>query len=172
VAEPSDPGRGQPVGISVNRILDAPPAEVWKEWTEPERFSDWFGGPSGVVPLETVTMDVRVGGRWQLTMFVGSERRRIDWWGEYLDVDPPNRLVLTMSDQPDVERPDVITVWLTDLGDGRTEMHFEQGGGGLTPDGYRRAESGWAGFFDRIAERLAGGPGGSSATPPGDGAPS
>jgi uncharacterized protein YndB with AHSA1/START domain len=157
VAEPPDRRRGLPVGISVNRIFDAPVAQVWQEWTEPERFSDWFGGPSGVIPLDSVTMDVRAGGSWRMTMFAGPERRRIDWWGEYLEVDPPNRLVFTVSDQPTVDRVDIITVDLTDLGDGRTEMHFEQGGGGLTPDGYRRAESGWSGFFDRIAERLAGG---------------
>jgi uncharacterized protein YndB with AHSA1/START domain len=127
------------------------------EWTEPERFADWFGGRSGVVPLDTVSMDVLVGGGWRLTMFVGPNRRRIDWWGEYLEVVPPTRLVFTVSDQPDTDNLDVITVVLTDLGDGRTEMYFEQGGGGLSAEGYRRAESGWSGFFDRVAERLAGG---------------
>jgi uncharacterized protein YndB with AHSA1/START domain len=158
VAEPPRPDARPvaPVGISATRIFDAAPAEVWKEWTEPERFSDWFGGRTGAVPLETVSMDVRAGGSWRLTMFVGPERRRIDWWGEYLEVDPPSRLVFSISDQPDNVTPDLITVVLTDLRDGRTQMHFEQSGGGLTPDGYRRAESGWSGFFDRIAERLAG----------------
>jgi len=47
-----------------------------------------------------------------------------------------------------------VTVVLTDLGDGRTEMHFEQRGN-LTPEVYEHAEKGWGGFFDRIAERLA-----------------
>jgi uncharacterized protein YndB with AHSA1/START domain len=36
---------------------------VWDEWTEPERFADWFGGPQSEVPLSTVSMDVRPGGR-------------------------------------------------------------------------------------------------------------
>jgi uncharacterized protein YndB with AHSA1/START domain len=156
MAEEPDP-RAYPVGISLTRTFDAPLAEVWKEWTEPERFADWFGGRSGVVPLDTVSMDVLVGGGWRLSMFVGPHRRRIDWWGEYLEVVPPTRLVFTVSDQPDTDHLDVITVVLTDLGDGRTQMHFEQGGGGLSAEGYRRAESGWSGFFDRVAERLAGG---------------
>jgi hypothetical protein len=43
---------------------------------------------------------------------------------------------------------------LTDLGDGRTEMHFEQRGH-LSPEWYERTKAGWGGFFDRIAERLA-----------------
>ena len=42
---------------------------------------------------------------------------------------------------------------LADLGDGRTEMRFEQRGH-LEPEQYDRTASGWGGFFDRIAERL------------------
>ena len=53
-------------GITITRIFDAPRERVWKEWIEPERFSDWFGGPA-VVPLSTVEMDVRPGGSWRLT---------------------------------------------------------------------------------------------------------
>jgi uncharacterized protein YndB with AHSA1/START domain len=154
MAEPREPRRDRP-GISITRIFDAPPAEVWKEWTEPERFADWFGGPEGVVPMETVAMDVRPGGAWRLIMFAGPSRRQIDWHGEYLEVDEPQRLVFTLSDQPDVDDYEPVTVVLIDLGDGRTEMQFEQRGR-LSPEEYRRAESGWRGFFDRVAERLAG----------------
>ena len=32
-------------GITITRVFDAPRERVWKEWTEPERFADWFGGP-------------------------------------------------------------------------------------------------------------------------------
>ena len=51
---------------------------------------------------------------------------------------------------------DSVIVELVELGDGRTEMRFEQRGGGLTPDEYLRAGRGWSGFFDRVAGRLAG----------------
>ena len=49
---------------------------------------------------------------------------------------------------------ELITVQLTDLGDGRTEMHFEQRGH-QRPDEYDRTQQGWGTFFDRIDERLA-----------------
>jgi hypothetical protein len=52
------------------------------------------------------------------------------------------------------ERYELVTVVLTALGDGRTEMHFEQRGY-LSPERYDRAKEGWGSFFDRIAERLA-----------------
>ena len=55
-------------GIEITRVFDAPRDRVWKEWTEPERFADWFGGPESKVPLSSVSMDVRPGGWWRLTM--------------------------------------------------------------------------------------------------------
>jgi uncharacterized protein YndB with AHSA1/START domain len=79
--------------------------------------------------------------------------REINWKGEYLHVEEPERLVFTVSDRPDDERYELVTVVLVDLGDGRTEMHFEQRGH-LRPEQYRATRKGWSGFFDRIAERL------------------
>jgi uncharacterized protein YndB with AHSA1/START domain len=157
VAEPFDRLHLLPdgAGISMTRVFDAPRDDVWKEWTEPERFSDWFGHPGANVPLDTVSMDVRVGGAWRMTMFHGPSRRRIDWRGDYLEVDPPARLVFTVTDQPDGDRFDQVIVDLVDLGDDRTEMRFEQRGGGLSRDQYLRAGRGWSGFFDRIEARLA-----------------
>jgi uncharacterized protein YndB with AHSA1/START domain len=143
-----------PVGISVTRVFDAPRERVWREWTEPQAFADWFGGPQCEVPLDTVTMDVRPGGGWKLTMYAPPDRREIRWWGEYREVDAPERLVFTISDEPDPELFDVVVVVLTDLGDDRTEMLFEQRGF-MGPQQYEAAKRGWGGFFDRMDERLA-----------------
>jgi uncharacterized protein YndB with AHSA1/START domain len=154
VAEPSDRKRRGRVGITITRIFDAPPAKIWKEWTEPASFADWFGGLDGEVPLSSVSMDVREGGTWQLTMFASPNRTRIDWTGEYLEVVEPKRLVFRVSDQPGGDDYELVTVVLTDLGDGRTEMLFQQRGH-LSADEYERTESGWSSFFDRLAEQLA-----------------
>jgi uncharacterized protein YndB with AHSA1/START domain len=142
-------------GIAITRVFDAPREHVWLEWTEPERFADWFGGPTSEVPLSSVSMDVTPGGAWRLTMFAEPGRREINWKGEYREVVEPERLVFTVTDQPGEEAYELVTVVLVDLGDGRTEMAFEQRGGGLSPDEYERAGQGWSSFFDRIAERLA-----------------
>ena len=68
----------------------------------------------------------------------------------------PERLVFTVSDQPGDDAYELVTVVLNDLGDGRTEMLFEQRGS-LPAEVYEGAKQGWSTFFDRIAERLAGG---------------
>jgi uncharacterized protein YndB with AHSA1/START domain/DNA-binding transcriptional ArsR family regulator len=145
---------GPDPGITITRVFDAPRERVWKEWTEPERFSDWFGGPESDVPLSTVSMDVRPGGALSLTMFFEPGPREIHWTGEYREVVELERLVFTISDQAGDDAYELITVVLTDLGDGRTEMFFEQRGV-MSAEQYKHAEQGWGGFFDRIAERLA-----------------
>ena len=142
-------------GIDITRVLEASRERVWREWTEPERFADWFGGPDAEVPPSSVSMDVRKGGSWRATMFAGPGRRQIHWRGEYREVAEPERLVFTLTDQPGDDVYELVTVVLTDLGDGRTEMYFEQRGA-LSAAQYRRATDGWGGFFDRMAARLAG----------------
>jgi uncharacterized protein YndB with AHSA1/START domain len=99
-----------------------------------------------------VLMDVTPGGAWRATMLAGPGRREIQWKGEYREVAEPERLVFTLSDQPGDEY-ELVTVILTDLGDGRTEMLFQQRGQ-MRPEQYDRAKEGWGSFFDRIAERL------------------
>ena len=141
-------------GIRLTRVFDAPRERVWREWTEPARFADWFGGPEAEVPLSNISMDVRPGGRWHATMFAAPGRREIRWKGEFREVFEPERLVFTISDQPGEDAYELVTVILTDLGDSRTEMLFEQRGS-LPPEVYEGAQEGWSSFFDRIDERLA-----------------
>jgi uncharacterized protein YndB with AHSA1/START domain len=143
----------EPSAITILRVFDAPIERVWREWTEPERFAAWFGGPDADVPPESVVMDVRAGGEWRLTMHVN--RRAIDWHGTYQEVAAPSRIVFTLTDDPEATDYALIRVDLRDIGDGRTEMRFEQSGGGLTPEQAKAAGSGWSGFFDLVAERLA-----------------
>ena len=154
MTEPPIPDDDLRAGITITRVFDAPRDRLWQEWTEPERFADWFGGGDADVPLSTVSMDVRPGGRWRLTMYSGPARFEIRWWGEYREVVVPERLVFTVSDRPEDNVYELIIVVLTDLGDGRTEMFFEQRGR-ITPEQYEGTEQGWSIFFDRLDERLA-----------------
>ena len=153
MAEP--PTTGAEDGITITRVFDAPRERVWREWTEPERFADWYGGSESEVPVSTVSMDVREGGAWRATMFAGPGRHEIQWKGEYREVVELERLVFTVSDQPGEDAYELVIVVLTDLGDGRTEMVFQQRGR-MSAEQYERAGQGWSTFFDRIAERLAG----------------
>jgi uncharacterized protein YndB with AHSA1/START domain len=140
-------------GITIVRVFDAPRERVWTEWTEPEAFADWFGGAEAEIPLSTVSMDVRPGGSWRATMYADPGRREIRWIGEYLEVVAPERLVFTVTDRPEDDARELITVVFSDLGDGRTEMHFRQTGH-MSAEQYERTGQGWSKFVDRIDVRL------------------
>jgi uncharacterized protein YndB with AHSA1/START domain len=141
-------------GITITRVFDAPRELVFRAWTEPERFARWFGPGDSEVPPSTISMEVRPGGAWRATMFAGPDRQEIHWKGVYREVVAPERLVFTITDQADGEH-EVVTVILTELGDGKTEMVFHQGGGHLAAEEYPRAKHGWSVFFERMAGLLA-----------------
>jgi uncharacterized protein YndB with AHSA1/START domain len=146
------PSQNGTEGILLARVFNAPRERVWKEWTDPERFAEWYGGDNAEIPLRTVSLDVRVGGTWRATMFAGPKRREIHWDGKYLEVVEPKLLVLTLSDQG--EPYDLVTVVLVDVGEGLTEMLFRQRGSMTGPE-YQRAARGWSSFFDHMAKGLA-----------------
>ena len=100
-----------------------------------------------------VGLDGRQAGRRLATDDVfGPDRREIQWEGEYREVVEPERLSFTISDQPG-DAYELVTVVLTDLGDGRTEMRMQQRGG------LRRrstsAAQGWSGSSTASPSDLA-----------------
>ncbi len=137
--------------ISITRTFDASPQTVFEAWTSPEQFGRWFGTESTAV--EDVSMDLRVGGDWSARMTLG-EGMEIGWHGSYLEVEPPHRLVLSLSDRPGDEYEQV-TVILREV-EGGTEMTFTQTGGNMPPENYAQAEEGWRTFFDDLAKGLSG----------------
>ena len=126
-------------GITITRAFDAPPEAVFAAWTDPEQFGQWFGGSE--TTCEDVVFDVRPAGTWRATMVL-PDGNRINWIGEYVEVDPPTRLVLTMADDPATTAREVITVELSNV-DGGTHMLFTQTGGHNTEQRYAEAAHGW-----------------------------
>jgi len=74
-------------------FIAAPPERVFQAITDPAQQSRWWG-QAGVYRITERTADVRPGGKWSS---VGVEENgntfRVE--GEYLEVDPPRRLVHT-----------------------------------------------------------------------------
>lgn len=140
-------------GLSITRTFAAAPESVWAAWTTPANFSVWFGTAAVDVPLATIAMDVRAGGAWSAVMHL-PDGKRIDWTGEYLQVQPPAHLVFTMTDDPASPAREPVTVDLAAVDDG-TQMTMTQRGGNLTDEQYAQAQAGWNGFFDEMAGLLA-----------------
>ncbi len=144
-------------GLKIVRVFDAPRELVFKAWTEPRRFAAWFGEHGSSIPLETLSMDARPGGAWSAIMVHGPDKTRIPFSGRFREVVPPERVVLTLTDQPEPadDAVDILTAVFRDLGGGRTEMTFTQHGGHLPSNEYSRALRGYLIFFERMAEHLA-----------------
>jgi uncharacterized protein YndB with AHSA1/START domain len=69
------------------RTFDAPREQVWKAFTDPELVPRWWG-PHGT-STTVAEMDVRPGGRWRY-ISRAPDRDDVVFYGEYLEVDPPN----------------------------------------------------------------------------------
>jgi uncharacterized protein YndB with AHSA1/START domain len=78
----------------VTRFFDAPVRLVFDAWTKPELFKLWWVPKSNPMPLRSCEMDVRIGGGYRLT-FGDDEANAVSFFGRYLDVSPPSRLVWT-----------------------------------------------------------------------------
>ena len=74
--------------LVMERTFDAPRELVWKAFTDPTWVPRWWG-PHGTTST-VVEMDVRPGGRWR---YVSSapDRDDVAFYGEYLEVTPPER---------------------------------------------------------------------------------
>jgi len=140
-------------GSTLTRMFAATPEAVFDAWVTPAAFAVWWGGPGIDVPLGELSLDPRPGGRWKATMVLGGGMPDFHWHGEYLEVDRPNKLVMTMTDEPGDER-ELLTVVLRAVVGG-TEMFFSQTGGHLTTEQYEGTTAGWLVAFEALEAGLA-----------------
>src|SRR3954454_10113372 len=54
--------------VLITRIFDAPRERVFQAWTDPAQVAAWYGPEHMDAAPERVNIDLRVGGRWELTM--------------------------------------------------------------------------------------------------------
>ena len=98
--------------LVVTRTINGPARIVFDAWTKPELLERWWTPKSFPISLLSCEMDVRVGGSYRLTF--GYEGSTFDFFGRYLEVTPPSRLVWT-NDEGD-EGGTVTTVTFEETG--------------------------------------------------------
>lgn len=79
--------------LVVTRTIDAPARLVFEAWTNPELFKKWWVPKSYGLTLLACEMDVREGGQYRLVF--PHEDSTMEFFGTYLEVTPPSRLVWT-----------------------------------------------------------------------------
>jgi uncharacterized protein YndB with AHSA1/START domain len=150
--------------LMIERSFGAPVELVWRMWTDPEQFKQWYG-PDGAT-IVVAELDVWVGGVRRVCMQVQTPDGPTRMWftGEHREIIEPALLVYTesMCDEhgnmlapaemgmPDGHPPTTeIRVELENLS-GRTKMVLTHAG--IPSDSPGAA--GWAMALDKLAARL------------------
>ena len=101
--------------LVITRTFNGPARLVFEAWTKPELLKLWWAPKSFGVSLISCEADVRAGGKYRFE--IGREGSKpIAFFGHYVEVEPPSRLVWTNEES---DEGTVTTVTFEDKG-GRT----------------------------------------------------
>ena len=139
--------------VLITRIFEAPRESVFRAWTDPAELAAWYGPEQFETPRDRIRIDLRVGGRYELTMV------RRDGGGEFaigydiLELVEPELIVLRSDPMPDagMSEPTIVRVEFHDHG-AKTRMTLSDGP--LPPEGRRGAEAGYNAALDKLATHL------------------
>jgi uncharacterized protein YndB with AHSA1/START domain len=139
--------------LVVTRTIDGPARIVFDAWTEPELMRRWWVPKSVPITLLSCDMDVRVGGTYRF-VFQADPTTTMAFFGRYLEVSPPSRLVWTNEEG---EGDAVVTTVTFDEDQGRTHLVVHD----LYPskDALEEAiasgsTAGWSEMLDQLDELL------------------
>jgi uncharacterized protein YndB with AHSA1/START domain len=138
--------------ILITRIFDAPRESVFAAWTDPDQVAAWYGPEHFDTPREKVHVELRVGGRYELTMVQRGTGAEHPVRYEIVELVEPELIVLRSEPMPEMGLPQgtVTRVEFHDHGD-KTRMTLSDG---PYPADSRHAEAGWNGAFDKLAVLL------------------
>lgn len=81
--------------LVVTRTFRAPARIVFEAWSNPELFKQWWVPKSSGVTMLSCEMDIRTGGTYRLVFSHPGSKQPMTFFGRYIDVTPPSRLVWT-----------------------------------------------------------------------------
>lgn len=136
--------------IEIDREFAASPQAVWDAWTGPETFARWFGGRDVQVPTDSLDYRAVAGRGWKATMVL-PDGTCIDWAGEFVEVEPPLHLVMTLTDRPSEAERAALTLDLAPTASG-TRMRMTQQTPGFSSEQRVAVTAGWQTFLDVLGE--------------------
>jgi uncharacterized protein YndB with AHSA1/START domain len=139
--------------VIITRIFDAPRERVFRAWTDPALVAAWFGPEHVDTPRERIRIDLRVGGRYELTMVRRGSGTEFAIGYEIIELVEPELIVLRSDPMPEMgmHEPTVVRVELHDHG-AKTRMTLTDSP--QPPAGRDHAEAGWRAAFDKLAAVL------------------
>jgi uncharacterized protein YndB with AHSA1/START domain len=135
--------------LTYTRVFDAPRELVWECMTDPKHLTRFWGPVGMSTPIESITVDLRVGGVFETVMVNDADGSQYPSRGVYTVIDPPETLAWIEPDNGSSA-----STTFVDLGDGRTEVRIHQTN---IPAMFTTEESqaGFKSSLDRFAAHLA-----------------
>lgn len=87
--------------LVVTRTFSGPVHLVFKAWTTPELLVRWWAPESFGINLVGCEVDARTGGSYRFDFDVPGQPEPMAFFGRYLEVTPPKRLVWTNEETGD-----------------------------------------------------------------------
>lgn len=87
--------RASDTELVITRTFDAPARLVFEAWTKPELLMKWWAPKSVGLTFVSCEADVRVGGTYRFVFSHPSAPQPMAFFGRYLEVVAPTRLVWT-----------------------------------------------------------------------------
>src|SRR3954465_7977419 len=139
--------------VLITRIFEAPREAVFRAWTDPDELAAWYGPAHMDAPRERIRIDLRVGGRWELTMVQRGGTAEFPIGYDILELVEPELLVMRSDPMPgmDSHEPTVVRVEFHDHG-AKPPMPPSDG---PYPTGSSHAAAGWNAALDKLATTVA-----------------
>ena len=95
--------------LVVTRTFNAPARIVFEAWTTPELLKRWWTPKSFGVSFLSCEADVRKGGTYRFVFSHASSEQPMEFFGRYIEVTPPSRLVWTNDEAGEVGAVTTVT---------------------------------------------------------------
>ena len=92
--------------LVVTRTFNGPAHVVFNAWTKPELLKRWWAPKSFGISFLSCEADVRTGGTYRFVFSHPSAAQPMEFFGRYVEVTPPTRLVWTNDEG---EEPGAVT---------------------------------------------------------------
>src|SRR5947207_15279531 len=92
--------------VLITRVFEAPRERVFRAWTDPDEVAAWYGPEHMEAPRERIRIDLRVGGRWELTMVQSGGGAEFSIGYDILELVEPELIVLRPDPMPEGGKPE------------------------------------------------------------------
>ena len=140
--------------VVITRTFNGPAHLVFEAWTKPELMRRWWVPKSMGITLLSCEMDVRTGGTYRFVFPHPAAPEGMAFFGRYLEVTPPSRLVWTNDEGGDAGQ--ISTLTLEDRGDTTRMVLHELYPSAEAFDAAAGSYDGMPESFDQLEELLAG----------------